>query len=235
MGFTRKGQLFGDAVIITRSRAGLEKKELIETFIGQASAVLQRRQAEEELKKYQEHLEDMVDGRTAQIKTAYERLKLEIAERKSVERALLESEDKLQKQKSALEQKNVALREVIAQIEVEKRRINEDIENNINMVVSPILEKLKINKPSPKYINLIQHHLKELTSSFGSKITKKILKLTPREIEVCNMVKAGLTSKDISNLLNISYRTIEKHRKNIRRKLGIANKRINLTSFLREF
>ncbi len=235
MGFTRKGQLFGDAVIITRSRAGLEKKELIETFIGQASAVLQRRQAEEELKKYQEHLEDMVDGRTAQIKTAYERLKLEIAERKSVERALLESEDKLQKQKSALEQKNVALREVIAQIEVEKRRINEDIENNINMVVSPILEKLKINKPSPKYINLIQHHLKELTSSFGSKITKKILKLTPREIEVCNMVKAGLTSKDISNLLNISYRTIEKHRKNIRRKLGIANKRINLTSLLREF
>ncbi len=235
MGFTRKGQLFGNAVIITRGRGGLEKKDLIETFIGQASVALQRRRAEEELKKYREHLEEMVEERTAEIKAANERLKREIVERKNVESALLESEAKLQKQKSILEQKNIALREVIAQIEVEKRRIKEDIENNINIVVSPILEKLKIEKDTPKYVNLIQHHLKELTSSFGNKITKKSLKLTPREIEVCNMVKGGLTSKDISNLLNISYRTIEKHRRNIRQKLGISNKRINLTSFLREF
>ncbi|NIO49687.1 MAG: PAS domain S-box protein [Candidatus Aminicenantes bacterium] len=235
MGFTRKGKLFGNAVIITRSRAGLEKKDLIETFVGQASVALQRRRAEEELIKYREHLEEMVEERTTEIKAANERLKQEIAERKNVERALLGSEAKLQKQKSALEQKNVALREVIAQIEVEKRRIKEDIENNINIAVSPILEKLKIEKPAPKYVNLIQHHLNELTSSFSSKITKKSLKLTPREIEVCNMVKGGLKSKDISNLLNISYRTVEKHRKNIRQKLEISNKRINLTSFLREF
>jgi PAS domain S-box-containing protein len=235
MGFTRKGQLFGSAVIITRGRGGLEKKDLIETFIGQASVALQRRRAEEELIKYREHLEEMVEERTTEIKAANKRLQLEIAERKNAERALLESEAKLQKQKSALEQKNVALREVIAQIEVEKVRIKEDIENNVNIVVAPILEKLKIEKPAPKYVNLLQHHLKELTSSFGSKITKKNFKLTPREIEVCNMVKGGLTSKDISNLLNISYRTIEKHRKNIRHKLGISNKRINLTSFLREF
>jgi PAS domain S-box-containing protein len=235
MGFTRKGQLFGNAVIVTRSKAELEKKDLIETFIGQASVVLQRRRAEEELKKYREHLEDMVEERTADMKAAYEQLKLEIAERKNAEEALLESEAKLQKQKSALEQKNVALREVIAQIEVEKRRIKEDIENNINIVASPILEKLKIEKDIAKYANLIQHHIKELTSSFGTKITKKSFKLTPREIEVCNMVKGGLASKDISHLLNISYRTIEKHRKNIRHKLGISNKRINLTSFLREF
>jgi PAS domain S-box-containing protein len=235
MGFTRKGQLFGSATIITRSKSRLEKKDLIETFIGQASVALQRRRAEEELIKYREHLEEMVEERTNEIKAANKQLQLEIAERKNAERALLESEAKLRKQKSALEQKNVALREVIAQIEVEKIRIKEDIDNNINIVVAPILEKLKIEKPAPKYVNLLQHHLKEITSSFVSKITKKSFKLTPREIEVCNMVKGGLTSKDISNLLNISYRTIEKHRKNIRHKLGISNKRINLTSFLREF
>jgi len=235
MGFTRKGELFGNAVIITRGRAGLEKIDIIETFIGQASVALQRRRAEEELKKYREHLEEMVEERTAEIKTANERLQREIAERKNVERALLESEAKLQKQKSALEQKNIALGEVIAQIEVEKRRIKYDIETNINIVVSPILEKLKKEKASAKYVNMLKYHLGKLTSSFGSKIIKKSLNLTPREIEVCNMVKGGLTSKDISNLLNISYRTIEKHRKNIRHKLGISNKRINLTCFLREF
>jgi PAS domain S-box-containing protein len=235
MGFTRKGKLFGNAVIITRGRAVLEKRDLIETFIGQASVALQRRRAEEELKKYREHLEEMVEERTTEIKAANERLQREIAERNNVEKALLESEAKLQKQKSALEQKNIALREVIAQIEVEKIRIKDDIETNVNIVLSPILEKLKIEKAGAKYVNMIKYHLGRLTSSFGSKITKKSFKLTPREIEVCNMVKGGLTSKDISNHLNISYRTIEKHRKNIRQKLGISNKRINLTSFLREF
>jgi len=235
MGFTRKGKIFGNAVIITRGRAGLEKRDLIETFIGQASVALQRKWAEEELKKYREHLEELVEERTAEIKTANERLQRLIAERMNAERALLESEAKLQKQKSALEQKNIALGEVIAQIEVEKRRIKDDIETNVNIVVSPILEKLKKEKASAKYVTMLKYHLGKLTSSFGSKITKKSFKLTPREIEVCNLVKGGLTSKDISNLLNISYRTIEKHRKNIRHKLGISNKRINLTSFLREF
>jgi len=235
MGFTRKGELFGNAVIITRGKTGLEKKDLIETFIGQASVALQRRRAEEELQKYREHLEEMVEKRTAEIKAANERLQRLIAERMNAEKALLESEAKLQKQKSALEQKNIALGEVIAQIEVEKRRIKNDIETNINIVVSPILEKLKKEKASAKYVTMLKYHLGKLTSSFGSKITKKSFNLTPREIEVCNLVKGGLTSKDISNLLNISYRTIDKHRKNIRHKLEISNKRINLTSFLREF
>ena len=179
-----------------------------------------------------------VEIRTYPMKIKDQKLVLGIArditERKRADQALLESESKLQEQKLALEQKNIALGEIIAQIEVEKRKIKEDIETNIDIVVSPILEKLKIEKASAKYVNILKYHLGRLTSSFGSKITKKSLKLTPREIEICNMVKGGLTSKDISNLLNISYRTVEKHRRNIRHKIGISNKHINLTSFLRE-
>ena len=232
MGFTKEGKIFGNAVILTRDKAGLENGSLIETFIGQASVALQRRRVEEELKRYREHLEERVEERTANLKAANERLKREITERKKAEQALTESESKLQEQKLALEQKNIALGEIIAQIEVEKRKIKDDIETNINIVVSPILKKLVIEKAPLKYVDLLQYHLRKLTSSFGSKITEKSLKLTPREIEICNMVKGGLTSKDISNLLSISYRTVEKHRRNIRQKIGISNKNINLTSFL---
>jgi len=232
MGFTKEGKIFGNAVIITRDKDGLGKRSLIETFIGQASVALQRRRVEEELKRYRDHLEELVGERTTDLKSANERLKREITERKKVEQALIGSESKLQKQKLALEQKNIALREIIAQIEVEKRKIKNDIETNINIVVSPILKKLAIEKAPPKYVDLLQYHLRRLASSFGSKITEKNLNLTPREIEICNMVKGGLTSKDISNLLSISYRTVEKHRRNIRQKIGISNKNINLTSFL---
>ena len=88
---------------------------------------------------------------------------------------------------------------------------------------------------SRKYIDLLQHHLKELTSSLGRKLTKESLQLTPREIEICGMIKGGLTSKEIATLLNRSYQTVETHRKNIRYRLGIANKNVNLTSLLQKF
>lgn len=158
----------------------------------------------------------------------------DITERQQSEEALKESESKLQEQKLALEQKNIALREIILQIEIEKRRIKDDIETNVSIVLSPILEKLKRDNATQKYANLIQHHLEGLTSSYGSKIKEESFKLTPREIEVCNLIKGALSNKDISHALNISYQTVEGHRKNIRQKLRISNKHINLTSFLRE-
>jgi len=113
MGFTKEGKIFGNAVIITRDKDGLGKRSLIETFIGQASVALQRRRVEEELKRYRENLEERVEERTTDLKSANEQLKREITERNKVEQALIESESKLQKQKLALEQKNIALREII--------------------------------------------------------------------------------------------------------------------------
>lgn len=157
----------------------------------------------------------------------------DITQRKRAEQSLVESESKLREQKSALEQKNIALREMIAQIEMEKKRVQDDIETNVNTVISPILERLKTENTPLKYINLLQYHLEGLTSTYSRKI-KKRLDLTPREIEICNMVKGGLPNKDIALLLNISSKTVEKHRKNIRNKLGISHKSVNLTSFLRE-
>jgi PAS domain S-box-containing protein len=159
---------------------------------------------------------------------------IDITKRKKAEMALTKSESKLRKQKLALEQKNIALGEIIAQIEIEKRKIKEDILTNANIVLSPILENLKTGESTGKDLSLFQHHIKGLTSSYGTKITDKELFLTPKEIEVCNLVKAGFANKDISRFLNISRQTVEGHRKKIRHKLGISNKNINLTTFLRE-
>lgn len=156
----------------------------------------------------------------------------DISERKQAEKMLEESEAKLREQKTALEQKNIALSEIIKQIEIEKDKMKDDIAANVSKLIFPLLAKLKTRQVSRKYVDLLQCHLEELISSFGRKITEKSLKLTPREIEICSMVKGGLTSKEISGLLNISYQTIEKHRKNIRHKLGLSKKNINLTTFL---
>lgn len=149
----------------------------------------------------------------------------DITERKKME-------ERLKEQKLTLEQKNLALKEMIEHIERTKNRMKEDIAINVDETLMPIVEKLKIKGVSPKYIKLLKHHLKSLSSSFGRKITQKSAKLTSREIEICTMIKGGLASKDISELLNVSSQTIEKHRKNIRKKLGLSNKKTNLFSYL---
>ncbi len=67
---------------------------------------------------------------------------------------------------------------------------------------------------------------------YGENINKIRVKLTPREMEVCNLVKNGHSNKDIAGLLSIAQHTVEKHRRMARKKLGLTNQQINLHSYL---
>lgn len=157
----------------------------------------------------------------------------DITERKKAEEALRESEANLRKQKEILEQKNIALKEILEHIEREKQQIKDDVMANIDNVIMPSLKKLKLKGGVRKHVNMIENYMENLASSFGKKITEKSIKLTSREIEICSMVKTGLTSKEIASLLSISLETVEKHRRHIRKKLGISRKDINLTTYLK--
>jgi len=159
----------------------------------------------------------------------------DITERKKAEKTLKKSEEGLlHEDKIALEQKNLALKELIEHMERTKNKTKEDITINVDELVMPILKKLQLKGASPKYTTLLRHGLEDLTSSFGRKITERSAKLSPREIEICSIIKGGLPSKEISELLKVSYQTVDKHRRNIRKKLGISKKKVNLTSFLQK-
>lgn len=167
-------------------------------------------------------------GRECRMTAIYD-----ITERKQAENALRMSEATLKKQKDVLEQKNIALREILEHIEKEKQQIKDDVMANINQIIMPSLKKLKLKKGVHKNVNVIESYMEDLVSAFGRKITEKSVKLTSREIEICSIVKTGLINKEIAGLLNISLETVEKHRRHIRRKLGINNKDINLTTYLK--
>ncbi len=148
-----------------------------------------------------------------------------IFERITAQNLLVESEQ-------TLKNKNIALQEVISQIEIEKREVMDKVINNAENLLLPLIERLRAKKDSKKIADLLKNNLYELTSRFGKRISDKRLRLTPREIEICNMIKNGLSNKEISNLLSISCQTTEGYRKNIRTKLDLLNKKINLTTFL---
>lgn len=61
------------------------------------------------------------------------------------------------------------------------------------------------------------------------------MSLTPAETRVCDMIRRGLTTKEIANIQSISASTVSRHREHIRRKLGLTNKEVNLTTYLNTF
>ena len=79
---------------------------------------------------------------------------------------------------------------------------------------------------------MLRRFLLDLVSSYGRRFAALGSVLTMKEKEICHLIKGGLSSKEIAGMLNISTLTVEKHRKNIRRKLGITGKAANLGSYL---
>jgi DNA-binding NarL/FixJ family response regulator len=54
--------------------------------------------------------------------------------------------------------------------------------------------------------------------------------LTPREVEIVQLIAESHTSRDIAELLTISEKTVERHRANILEKLGLRD-RVELTRY----
>ncbi|MBL7050504.1 MAG: PAS domain S-box protein [Nitrospira sp.] len=133
-----------------------------------------------------------------------------------------------------MEGKNIALREVLEQLEIEKINLQKNIQDNINQLILPSLKTFKPGRVSSRQINMLEKNLENIASSFGKKVTDKKFRLTPKEIELCNMISSDFTNKDIADHLNLSVQTVEKHRKNIRKKLGIVNKKVNLQTYLQD-
>ena len=189
--------------------------------------ITERKKAEKELQDYRNHLERMVNKRTEELARINQDLLAEIAKKEEIQAELA-------RRKEDLEKKNIALKEVLSQIEKDKEQLKSDIIANVEHLMIPILRKVKskATRIEAKYIEMLRHSLEQMVSSFGRKISDKAVKLSPREIEISNMIRSGMSSKEISELLHLALKTVELQRVNIRKKLGIAHRDINLTTYL---
>jgi PAS domain S-box-containing protein len=157
---------------------------------------------------------------------------IEITDLYKTQERLKSSLEELAREKKALRQKSIALKEVIAQVEAEKKELTDRIIANLEQVIFPSLERIRLNKGKEEYIEQHRRALEKLVSSFGLTVADNRIKLTPREIEVCSFVRNGLANKEIAQLLRISLHTVEKHRRTAREKLGLAHKGVNLRTYL---
>ncbi|HEY1922829.1 MAG TPA: PAS domain-containing protein [Tepidisphaeraceae bacterium] len=142
----------------------------------------------------------------------------------------------LEEANRSLELKNIAMQEVLTNIETERQKIGQRINRNVEQIILPLLNSLKesATRPQQRAIEQIDQSLKEIISPFADNIAHALNMLTPAEMRVCNHIKRGLAVKQIADLEHLSPETISAHRRNIRRKLKIAHRKINLATYLRD-
>ncbi len=159
----------------------------------------------------------------------------DITKRKLDEKDLLEKEKKLELQAHNLKELNTALNVLLEHREKEKKTLEDNIVSSIKRLVMPYLDELDKGIKSQKnkmYLNILKSNLDELLLPLTQKLSMEYMNLTPSEIKVADLIKRGQTSKDIALLLNVSPNAVLFHRKNIRKKLGLAYTKTNLRSFL---
>jgi DNA-binding CsgD family transcriptional regulator len=162
-------------------------------------------------------------------------LNKEIEARKHTEGELGERQAALINQAMHLEEANTALKVLIRHREADKSELEERVLSNVKGLIFPYIEALKstrLDRKQKALVDLIQNALGDVVSPFLTTLNAAYSGLTPREIQIANLVKDGKTTKEIAELINVSTRAVEFHRYNIRIKLGLRNKKANLRSYL---
>ncbi len=188
-----------------------------------------------ELERLNRELEQRVADRTAELRRTVERLEREIEERARTEAALRDSRERLAAQAVALEDKNVALRELLSQLAREKERIVADLSANVDRLLLPLLGRLRERAGAGEggYLEVLEDNVRLLMTPFARRLDRALRALTPRELEIANLLRSGLSTKEVAALTNLSEETVTTHRRAIRRKLGLTGEDQNLTTFLR--
>ena len=142
---------------------------------------------------------------------------------------------RIDSQKQVLIEQESAIKVLFREKEKEAKKIARNILRNINLLILPLVQELKSitkNERDAEIIKLIEVYLKNIREPLLDKIPVETYNLTPRESQILSLIKSGTTSKDISSILGISEKSVNFHRLNIRKKLNLTKKNINLHTYL---
>ena len=160
---------------------------------------------------------------------------LDITARREAERNMTELNQQLRAERRALEEKHIALQEVLGHVAGHRRQVATTMQRNVEETVMPALRQLShlVAPEGLGHLAALESSLKDIMSPFVGRLQAISSKLSPREIEICQLLKNGASTKDTAAALHISEHTVLKLRQRVRTKLGLNNSKTNLASYLR--
>jgi len=217
--------------LLNKARHSFEKQDLVTKLrdrnVQLSNEIIARKATELQLQEARADLEKQVAARTAELTDT-------VLELQNVLETLLMREKELQETNRELLDTNTALNIMLKRRDLEHDHIrNEIAEKTVEMVI-PLLKKAqtKASGPAKDYMRTAQANLLDVFSTHPHDAVLTNAKLAPRELQVVHYIRQGKTSKEIADLLNLSVRTIESYRENIRKKLRIKNQKKNLKKFI---
>jgi DNA-binding CsgD family transcriptional regulator len=134
-----------------------------------------------------------------------------------------------------LEEMRAALKVLIREREEERKAFERRVADNVDRLIEPFLarlEKTRLNEQQRSLVEIIRRNLDELTEPFADKCSSRVDLLSPAELQIANLIKLGKRTKEIAQIMRLSPGTISIHRKNIRKKLDLTHRKVNLQTIL---
>ena len=176
--------------------------------------IAEREHLTEELRKGNEELERRVATRTDELTRANAELR---------EREL------------EIEEVNTTLRVLLSRVEKSRGEVEEQIFHSMNDLVIPLVEKIRTQSRTTElqtHVSLLEANLRKIASSLSCRLATKFSGLTATETEIAMLVMLGKNTKEIARSISRATSTVDFHRNNIRKKLGIEQRSLSLRSYL---
>ena len=105
------------------------------------------------------------------------------------------------------------------------------VSKDSNHDMKQLVKKIKSTAENSKIWDEFDLRFKEIHSNFYSKIISNYPDLSPVELRLVSLLHLNLTTKEIAEILQRSFKTIENTRGIIRKKMSL-DRNVNLTSFI---
>lgn len=153
-----------------------------------------------------------------------------------LQRELTSREAVIEKRTRDLEDANTALRVLLQRMETSRTEVEDRIVQQIKGLVLPHISRMKYQMADDDvtltHLDVIETNLRNITSEFSGKLAQTLEELTPTEAEIVQLIVQGRSTKEIAKTLSRGTSTVDFHRNNIRKKLGLRNGGKNLRQHL---
>jgi len=184
---------------------------------------LHKHRLEQELAHLNQHLEHLVQERTAELRLANAALRQEIEEKERLNQKLAEKEIGLKKAAENLEESNRALQRLAEKRKQDLIDVETDVVANVREFILPYIEKLKASDLHPTqavYVDIIETNLKEVTAPFISRRNPRFGGISQQDLQIYQLLRQGKSDQEVSEIINCPLSRISRCREKIKPVFG---------------